>query len=448
MDMNLFIDKVLAAAKANGIDTAEVYCTAGDSFRASAMDGQIDSYQVSSNAGLSLRGTWQGKMGYCATQAFDEAAIEQLIKGVKESAELVEAADQDEIYAGDAEYPTLPKTESDIAGVPAEKKLELCLEMEKLTKAKDARIVKVQQAMVVTGFSSVRIKNSFGLDLTDEGSHCAAGVFAIGKSGEKTASGGYIAAKHNFADLCVETIADKAVADTVGQFGASPVPSGEYRIIFNNEAMQSLLQTFSGIVSAENAQNNLSLFKGKEGTSVASAAVTLMDDPLLVGGFGSQTFDAEGSASKTKAVIDAGVLTTLLHSRKTARKQGVESTGNASRPSYTSPVRVAPTNLFFKPGEKDLAALMADVGNGLVITELAGLHSGANPTSGDFSLLSKGYTIENGQRGHAVEQITVAGNFYEVLKSIVAVGSDLEFPGGSSIGSPSVDAGVLNVSGK
>ncbi len=124
------------------------------------------------------------------------------------------------------------------------------------------------------------------------------------------------------------------------------------------------------------------------------------------------------------------------------------TSGNVSRSYYAAPVRVAPTNLFFKPGEKDLCSLMAEAGEGLVITELSGLHAGANPTSGDFSLLSKGYTIEDGKRGHAVEQITVAGNFYEVLKHIVAVGSDLEFPGGSNIGSPSVDAGVLNVSGK
>ena len=210
--------------------------------------------------------------------------------------------------------------------------------------------------------------------------------------------------------------------------------------------MQSLLQTFSGVFSAENAQQSMSLLKGKEGTVVASPAVTLMDDPLLPGGFGSQRFDAEGSASKTKAVIDAGVLTTLLHSRKTARKQGVASTGNASRASYSAPVRVAPTNLFFKAGEKSLEELMADVGDGLVITDLAGLHSGANPTSGDFSLLSKGYTIEGGKRGRAVEQITIAGNFYDVLKSVVAFANDLDFSMGSIV-SPSVDIGTLKVSG-
>ncbi len=448
MKMDQFIDRVLKAAKAAGIDTAEVYCTAGESFNASAMDGEINSYQVSSSAGLSLRGTWQGKMGYCATQAFDEAAIAQLIEGVKESAALVETDEQDEIFAGDAEYPTLPKSESDIADITAEQKLAFCLEMEKLAKDGDPRIAKIQRAMVRTGSSAVRIKNSYGLDLKDDGSYCMAYTAAIGRADGKTATGGWMKASTKFADLNAAEIAAKAVEDTVRQLGASPVPSGEYRVIFNNEAMQSLLQTFCGIFSAENAQSNMSLLAGKEGTAIASPAVTLMDDPLLPGAFGSQTFDAEGSASKTKAVIKDGVLTTLLHSRKTAKKQGVASTGNASRPSYTSPVRVAPTNLFFQPGEKDLDALMADVGEGLVITDLAGLHSGANPTSGDFSLLSKGYTIEGGKRGHAVEQITVAGNFYEVLKQITAVGSDLEFPGGSSIGSPSVDAGVLKVSGK
>jgi len=199
--------------------------------------------------------------------------------------------------------------------------------------------------------------------------------------------------------------------------------------------------------SAENAQQKMSLLGGKEGTVIASEAVTLMDDPLLPGGLATGAFDAEGSASQTKAVIDKGVLTTLLHSRKTAKKQGVKSTGNAHRAGYSGPVRVSPSNFFFKPGEKDLAQLMESVGEGLLITDLAGLHSGANPTSGDFSLLAKGFTIEGGKRGKPVQQITVAGNFYQLLKAIREVGSDLQFPG-SSVGSPSVDCGELNISGK
>ena len=446
MDMNMFIDRVLEAAMAAGIDTAEVYCQTGENFRASAMDGEINQYQVSTSAGLSLRGTVAGKMGYSATQAFDEAAIRQLIEGVKESAALVEANEQDEIFAGDEAYPEIPKAESDLKNVTPEQKLALCLTMERAAKEADPRIWKVQRAMVMTGANTIRIKNSYGLDLSDSGSVCMAYAAPIAKEGDKTVTGGHMVAGSQFAALNAEAIGKKAVEETVCQLGGKSVPGGEYRIIMRNDAMQSLLSTFAGVFSAENAQQKMSLLDGKEGTVIASEAVTLMDDPLLPGGFGTQRFDSEGSASITKAIIDKGVLTTLLHNRKTARKQGVKSTANASRANYTAPVRVAPTNFFFKPGEKDLAGLMADVGNGLVVTDLAGLHSGANPTSGDFSLLAKGYTIEDGQRGHAVEQITVAGNFYEVLKAVVAVGSDLEFPG-DSIGSPSVDIGTLKVSG-
>lgn len=444
MDMNQYIDRVLAAAREAGIDTAEVYYTAGDNFQASALEGEINKYQVSSSANLSLRGTVNGKMGYCSTQAFDDAAIAQLVEGVKESAALIETDEQDEIYAGDAEYPEIPRTPSDIGSTSAEAKLALCLAMEKAAREADPRVWKVEHAMVSTGTSSVRMKNSFGLDLSDEGSFCVAYAVPIAKENGQTANSGYLEAGTQFAALDAERIGKRAVEETVNQLGGSPVPGGEYRVILRFDAMQSLLQTFSGIFSAENAQQNLSLLKGREGEKIASDAVTLMDDPLLPDGFGSQRFDGEGSACRTKAVIDAGVLTTLLHSRKTARKQGVATTGNAYRANGA--IRVAPSNFFFKPGEKNLEALMADVGEGLVITELSGLHAGANPTSGDFSLLSKGYTIEGGKRGRAVEQITVAGNFYEVLKAIVAVGSDLDFSG-SSIGSPSVDVGTLKVSG-
>ena len=447
MDMNLFIDRLLAAAKEAGITAAEVYCVEGSSFRARAMEQEIKDYQVSASCGLNLRGLVDGRMGYASTQAFDEAAIEQLIEGVKESALLTETDEQDEIFAGEAEYPTVDKQDSDLTGVSAQAKLDACLAMERAALAADSRVWKVQGASLSTGTSRVTLRNSYGLNLTSEGSLCVAYTSAIAKEGDSTGTGVGFACGSRFDGVDPEKIGREAAEEAVGQLHGDSVPAGEYRIIFRNDAMSDLLSTFEGVFSAENAQQKLSLLAGREGTEIASPVVTLMDDPLLPGGLATCPFDAEGSASRTKAVIDHGVLTTLLHSRKTARKQGVTTTGNASRAGYTAPVRVAPTNFFFQPGDKDLAGLMADMGDGLVITELNGLHAGANAVSGDFSLLSKGYLVKDGKRAGAVEQITVAGNFYAVLKNIRAVGSDLLFFG-SSTGSPSVDAGTLNVAGK
>ena len=447
MDMNVFMDKLLDRAVASGLTAAEVFYKESSDFSASAKDGEINTYEVSDTCSLGLRGVWNDRMGYASTEAFDDEAVEQLINGVKESAELVESDEQDEIFPGEESYPTLAEEETDIDAITPEQKLDAALLLEKTVKEADPRIVNVPAATIMNTVATTRLKNTYGLDLSSTERMIAAVAGAIAHEGESTTVGYQVKAASRFADLNTQQVAQDAADWALSALNGSAVEAGEYRIIMHREAMCDLLRTFCGVFSAESAQRKMSLLGGKEGTKIASDVVTLMDDPLLPGGFGSRTFDAEGSASRTKTVIENGVLQTLLHSRKTARKQGVETTGNASRPSVSSAVHVAPTNFFFKPGEKDLDALTEQMGDGLVITELAGLHSGANPISGDFSLLSKGYRVENGKRTHPVEQITVAGNFYQLLQNIREVGSDLLFPA-SSIGSPSIDIGTLNVAGK
>lgn len=447
MDMNVFMDKLLDRAVASGLTAAEVFYKESSDFSASAKDGEINTYEVSDTCSLGLRGVWNGRMGYASTEAFDDEAVEQLINGVKESAELVESDEQDEIFPGEESYPTLAEEETDIDTITPEQKLDAALLLEKTVKEADPRIVNVPAATIMNTVATTRLKNTYGLDLSSTERMIAAVAGAIAHEGESTTVGYQVKAASRFADLNTQQVAQDAADWALNALNGYAVDAGEYRIIMHREAMCDLLRTFCGVFSAESAQRKMSLLDGKEGTKIASDVVTLMDDPLLPGGFGSRTFDAEGSASRTKTVIENGVLQTLLHSRKTARKQGVETTGNASRPSVSSAVHVAPTNFFFKPGEKDLDALTEQMGDGLVITELAGLHSGANPISGDFSLLSKGYRVENGKRTHPVEQITVAGNFYQLLQNIREVGSDLLFPA-SSIGSPSIDIGTLNVAGK
>ena len=172
-----------------------------------------------------------------------------------------------------------------------------------------------------------------------------------------------------------------------------------------------------------------------------------MDDPLLAGGAATRPFDLEGVATYRKEIISAGKLATLLHNLKTAKKAGCKTTGNASRGGYASSVGVSPSNLYLCPGTKSLQALCAQMGSGLVVTGLSGLHAGADPISGDFSLLCEGYLVENGQKSRPIDQVTVAGNFYRLLQDAVAVGDDLKFPSGA-LGSPSVLVGALTVAGQ
>ena len=447
MTVEQFIQALLDEAKRQDIEAAEVYLSSGDSFRAMCVKGEIANYTVHSTRGLSLRGLYNGKMGYAATEAFDEEAVGQLVRAVKESAELTEDEDVQEIYPGDKEYPKIDNYCPALDEVDEQKKLQLIQDIEKKALAMDERITALNYNMISTSSGETRIVNSYGLNLNARDNMAVCYVSATAKEGERVSTGSGFKVTRNFEELDADAIAKEAVDEALFMLKAAPVPSGNYRAIIDAKCMPDLLGVFAGVFSAESAQKGLSLLAGKEGETIASEIVTLMDDPLLPGGLASQPFDAEGVATHTKAVIENGKLTTLLHNLKTARKAGVKTTGNAAKSGYAGAVNVSPSNFYLKPGEKTQAELFADMGDGLVITEVSGLHAGANPISGDFSLIAQGYTVKDGKKDKPVEQITVAGNFYQLLKNIRAVGSDLTFPG-SPIGSPSVDVGEIAVAGK
>ena len=150
-----------------------------------------------------------------------------------------------------------------------------------------------------------------------------------------------------------------------------------------------------------------------------------------------------------KTVVEQGLLKTLLHNLKTAKKAGVESTGNASRRSAASAVGVAPTVFRVEAGSQNFEELLKELENGLVISELEGLHAGVDSVSGDFSLKAAGFLVENGVIVRPVSNITVAGNFVTMMKDVIAVGSDLRFglPQGGYFGSPSILVSGLTVAG-
>lgn len=228
------------------------------------------------------------------------------------------------------------------------------------------------------------------------------------------------------------------------------MPSGAWPVVFRRDAVRSLLSTFCGVFSADNAQKDLSLLKGREGEKIAAECVTLVDDPHMAGSVSSTPFDGEGVPTRRKELISEGVLTTLMHNLKTAKKQGVSSTGNAARASYASAVGIAPTNFYIAPGSASFEEVLAQAGEGVVVTQLQGLHAGANAISGDFSLGAKGYRIRGGKLDRAVKQFTVAGNFYQLLKDVETVGADLEFgmPGAARIGAPSLLVKGLTIAGE
>ena len=173
-----------------------------------------------------------------------------------------------------------------------------------------------------------------------------------------------------------------------------------------------------------------------------------MDDGTQPDGPGSAPFDGEGSPTRRTPLIEGGRLLGFLYDSRTARRADTETTGNASRGSYRSPPSVGTTNLLIEPGEEDLAGLVRLAGDGLYVTEVAGLHSGVNPVSGTFSVGASGRLITDGELGAPVRELTIASDLVSMLRAVQAVGSEGRWvPFGGSVKAPPVLIGEMSVSG-
>lgn len=447
MELNIFINKLFQEAKNNGFNEYEVYYVDRESLSINAYNEEVEKYNLTTSYGLSFRGKINDKIGYSYTEILDDDAINMLVKNAKESALVIENEDIQFIYEGDKEYVEVNTYYKALENLPADKLIDLALSMEKEAKTLDNRVTSFGGCGI--GYSKARygIINSKGLNLENKSNLLSAYVVPIIKNGEDMHDGmGYVTA-NSIEDVDPRKLAQDGINEAISRIGGKSVSSGKYKAVINNEAMVSILSTFAGVFSGDAVQKGLSLLKGKEGEIIASKQVTLLDDPHLENGLASVPFDDEGVATKKKDIIHEGKLMTLLHNLKTANKGNTKSTGNGFKNSYASPVGVSPTNLYIQKGEKSFEELLKDVGEGLLITEFAGLHSGANSITGDFSLAAKGFYIKDGKKDYPVEQITVAGNFFDLLKNIEEVGSDLKFPM-SSIGSPSVKITELSIAGK
>ena len=438
-ELKSFCDKILAYAKEHCGGEFEVYATNGESFRVEVLNGQIKTYSVNDYTGVSFRIKKNGKMGYASTTATDEDGIPALVANARDNAEIIENPDEQFIFEGSESYPEPKQYGEELDGITAEEKINFAKLLEKKAIEADEKIVKVESSTVISGKSTVIIKNSNGLDLSDKSNFICAYVIPIAKDGEKMNDGFGICGGFDRACLDADKAVKKGVVEAIDFLDAKSTKSASMRVIFRNSAFCDMIETFSGIFSSDAAQRGLSMLAGKEGEKIAADCVTLTDDATLDFGFGSHAFDAEGVAGRKTVVVEHGVLKTLLYNLKTAHKAGVQSTGNASKGGYSSPVGISVSNFTLTPGEKTLEQLCEKMGDGIMITEVSGLHAGANAITGDFSLMAKGYLVEGGKKDRAVTGVTVSGNFYELLKNIEEPGCDsYHNMFGAAISSPSV----------
>ena len=447
MDYQLLKKAIEDEAKLQGLTEYEIYYMSNEELSVDTLNNVQNSFSCGNSGGICFRVLYDGKMGYAASELMDADEMKALVSRAKENALATEKPDTVGIFAGSESYAELKNNGYSLKSA-AELK-NLAIEMaDTLYKTSD----KVAGGTVTAGFTAgftVRLSNSHGLDLeTKCGINLLQAMAVINDDGKFENA---YDMKELDEEIDLNEMAKEIVDEAVLKANAVTVPSGKYSVVFSAKQMRTMLSVYSSVFSGKMAQMGMSLLAGKEGEKIAADIVNITDDPMREGVSIQTNFDAEGVAAFRKSIVEGGVLKTLLHTRETAKAAGVESTGNGSKGGYASPVGISPYAFCLEAGEYTEEELFNMAGNGIYITELKGLHAGANAVTGDFSLESAGFKIVDGKKGEAIKSFTIAGNFFELIKSVAALSDKVEVAvtgGFTTFGSPAVLIHDVSVAGQ
>jgi PmbA protein len=394
---------------------------------ARAYAGEVEHFVSAESAGLGVRIIRDGRQGLSWVGVLDDdTAIAECVAEARDNASF---GTPDE-FAGLAAPDGVPVQElalfdERLAGVPTERKIELAIQLERDLLAADPRMLGVESADYADSESASAIASTTGIRVAGAETSAYVGTWALAGDGDDVTTGFGFSVGRGVDDLDVDRAVADAVERCVGMLGATKAPSSRLTVVFDPYVCSQFLGVVAEMLSGEAVLRGRSPFAGRVGEAVAAPALTLVDDPLDVLAPTAADIDGEGLACRRVELIGGGALHGYLHNAYTGRSMGTVSTGSASRGSHRSAPSVGPRSIRPAPGSGGLADVVAGVGDGLLVRELSGLHSGVNPTSGDLSVGVEGRMIRGGELAEAVREVTIASTLPRMLLDIVALGDDL-----------------------
>jgi PmbA protein len=436
-----------AVEAATGDEAVEAYAEESRHTEASALRGEIEGLTFAESRGVGVRLIAGGRLGYAyaADPTLDE--VREAVRRARENAALAEPDEFNVLAAPAAAAPIAELYREDQANIPTDRKVALALDLERRAISLDPRASKIDAAQIGDAVSRVAIASTTGVqaEYARTDAWCVAVSLAV--EGDETQTGFSFTIGRGIDDLGWEAIADEAVRRAVRMLGATKPPTAKVPIVLDQFAAMSFLGVLAGALSAEAVLKKRSLFASMVGQQVGSELFTLVDDGTITIGPAASPFDDEGVPTGRTELFTRGTLNGFLHNTYTAARTGggTRSTGNAKRGGYKSTPGVGTSNFYLDAGELSFDELLATAEGGVLIQDVSGVHSGANPISGEFSVGATGLRIAGGALGEPLREMTVASTLPEMLAGITGVGSDLRFF--SSVGTPSILIGEMTLAG-
>jgi PmbA protein len=435
----------VAVDAAEGGEAVEAYAEESRHTEVRAHRGEVEGLEFAESRGVGVRLITGGRLGYAFAADPSTEEVREAVARARENAS-VATEDEHNVLPGAQPAEPLPSLfRESLAGTPTDRKVEVALELERVATSSDERVKKVDHTEIGDAVSRVAIASTAGVDAEYARTDCWAVVEALAEDGDETQAGWSFRVGRDLDELRWRDVAAEAVERAARMLGATKPPSSKVPVVLDPFAASSFLGVLAGALSAEAVQKGRSLFASLVGERVGSELCTLVDDGRLLDGPAAAPFDDEGVPTGRTELFAGGVLKGFLHNTYTAHRGETTSTGNARRGGYKSPPDVGTSNFFLQGGTTPVADLLARAEGGVLIQDVSGVHSGANPISGEFSVGATGLRIENGALGAPLREMTVASTLPEMLAGIAAVGDDLRFF--TSVGVPTVLIAEMTVAG-
>ncbi|MGQ0803104.1 MAG: TldD/PmbA family protein [Actinomycetota bacterium] len=425
------------ASAARDHEQVEAYVARSNETEVRVFDGDVESLSVAGIDGVGVRVVVDHRQGYAWAGSLDPEVVDETVAEARDNAAFGEP---DEWYglAAPADLGGVAPVELDVwreelLAVPTDDKVALALEVERATRAVDAR----GRAVEFAGYDDTAIEsavaNSLGVESTTRRTLCNCSAVAMAGDDDATQTGVGFSAGRTVADLDVAEAAGDAAERALRLLGATQPRSRRLPVILDPLVARSLLGIVGAALGGEAVLKGRSMFVGRADEAVAAPNVTLVDDPTLPEAFGAAGYDSEGVPTRRTELIAGGRLAGFLHNVYTGRRSGRATTGSAARGGFKSAPGVAARALHLEPGPLPAAEVLASVPEALYVQEVSGLHSGTNPVSGDFSVGVEGLMVRDGAFAEPVREVTIASTLQRILLDVEQVGADLTWlPGGAA----------------
>ncbi len=444
IDQNLAED-IIRKVRSRGGFSAEIYMTASSSTSIDVKGQEIEALERADEFGYSLRVTGKNRIGfsYCTDPDKWHDVVEAAITNA--------AFTDEDPWSGLAGPETVPDVlthDREVSTLTDNTLLEKVLEIERAALDHDRRIKKVRKASGTKAEAEVLIINSTGVSLRYSGTTLSGQIMVVAEDREDSQMGWGYESSRLLRDIDFPAIGSVAAERAVRLLGAGKAETGRGDILLESHVATEFLGILASAFSSENIQKGKSLLAGRRDEKIFSERLNLIDDPTMEGRTGSRPFDGEGTPSRRIRLVTEGVVRNFLYNIRTAKREGLSSTGNAVRAGIESLPGVGTSNFFIEPASGDQCLsreeLIGSMNRGIIVTEAMGMHT-ANPISGDFSVGITGLWVEGGKVARPVKEAAISGNIQELFRRVVAFGDKIRFYG--RMGSPDILFEDIDISG-